>query len=87
MDRRRIEILATEIGVRLLVAGVACAIVAMADAFLDWDLLDGWVEKLADFAMAALFLAAVAALALSYVLNVARLAAALERMAEPRDRP
>jgi len=85
MDRQRIEQLATYLAVRQLVAGVALATLAMADGFLDWDLLDGRTEKVAELTLASLAVAAVAAMAISLMVNVSLLASSLRRAVERID--
>jgi len=83
MDRRRLESLSTRLAVVLVAALCATTTIAFADLFFDWDLLTGFVEKLAGFLIAAMSTALVGALALSVVLNLSRLAALLDPEPEP----
>jgi len=83
LDLGRAERIAGELTVRLAVAAAAISIVALADSFLDWDLLGGVVERLAGFLVAALFVVLATAALVAASLALRRIADALERRAAP----
>jgi hypothetical protein len=78
MNHRRIERISTDLSIVLLVAVCLLSTVALADAFLDWDLLEGLVEEIASFLIAALLVQLAGACLLSVVLSLQRIAGALE---------
>jgi len=83
LDLGRAERIASELTVRLALAAATISIVALADSFLDWDLLGGVVERLAGFLVAALFVALATAALVAGALALRRIADALERRAVP----
>jgi small neutral amino acid transporter SnatA (MarC family) len=91
MNHCRIERIATELSVLLLFAVAVLATVAFADGFFRWNLLDGLLEQVAGFLIAALAVHLLAAGLASIVLNLRRIGLALERgleaAAERADRP
>jgi len=78
MNHRRVERIATDLCVWLVLATCFLSTVAIADGFLDWDLLEGFTEKLASFLIATLALLLAGMGMLSVVLSLRRMAAALE---------
>jgi hypothetical protein len=79
MNYARIERIASELSIVLFVVVVVLSWIAMADAFFDWDLLQGFFQDLAGFAIAAFGVQLAGTSLLSALLNLRRMAEALDR--------
>ncbi len=78
----RIEQFAVRFAVSALVAVGLAGTLGLADAFLDWDLLDPPVQKVAGFAIAWLTMVFGGSAVLALLLSHLRIADALERISD-----
>lgn len=78
VKQRRVERIAAELNIVLVVAVGTTSILAIADGFFTWNLLDGLVERLAGFLIAALAVALAGTTLLTSRLALRRIADALE---------
>jgi hypothetical protein len=84
MHIARIEQVAVRFAVSSLVAVGLAGTLGLADAFLDWDLLDPPLQKVASLLIAWLALVFGGAAALALLLGHLRIADALERIGDRR---